>query len=79
MDYNSIEALSRLLAGLGAYYLSKHFSQRFKLSHSTEGLVMVALFLAAFIIVSGAFHPGDYAAAFGIFPATKPPAVFQKG
>ena len=52
-DYDPIEATSCLLAGAGAYYLSKHLTRRFKLSHSTETLVMIAVFLAAFLIVGG--------------------------
>jgi hypothetical protein len=55
-DYEPIEAISCLLAGVGAYYLSKHLSRRFRLSHSTETLVMVAVFLAAFLIVGGGFE-----------------------
>jgi NhaP-type Na+/H+ or K+/H+ antiporter len=66
-DYTSIVATSCLLAGVGASYLSKHLSRRFKLSHSTEVLVMVVLFLAAFIIATALFHPGDYAAALEYF------------
>jgi hypothetical protein len=55
-DYSSIEATSCLLAGASASYLSKHLTRRFKLSHSTQTLVMLAVFLAAFLIVGGGFE-----------------------